>query len=389
MSRASPNAALRTLMAEARWSGADLARAVNAAGTRESLRLHYDRTSVGHWLNGAHPRSPVPDLVAAVLSQRIGRNITPCDAGLDPVPPTHRPTRALADLARADQQYRGELYRPTLFAGTPSRGKKSKVAAIEDMIRLFSTLHCSYGGGHARTALAAYIADDAPADWSLGFLLATMTADTRYQGLALRYYMAVIRLADHFDHYAVTLRALSTQAEHLQHPIAAAYAEMALSLPAGRPVQAYLYAGRAAAGAGESALRDLDRAESALDDEASCECEPFGRYPRASFEYEKGRILQRSGDLKGARRAFETSLRLRPPAHGRDRLLTRAHLAELHLRLGDLDAACAHWNHLARDRDTRSLYVGKARDRMAGLLRPYARNRQAADLLLCLRGHLI
>ncbi len=54
------NAWLGDLLAEAGWSGAELARAVNALGTLHGLALRYDRTAVAHWLSGTRPRRPVP-----------------------------------------------------------------------------------------------------------------------------------------------------------------------------------------------------------------------------------------------------------------------------------------------------------------------------------------
>ncbi|MDG4862527.1 hypothetical protein P8605_30765, partial [Streptomyces sp. T-3] len=82
MPHRSPNTALAALLAEARWSAGDLARTVNAEGARSGVDLRYDRTAVAHWLQGSRPRAPVPELVARVLGQHLGRPIRPVDAGL-------------------------------------------------------------------------------------------------------------------------------------------------------------------------------------------------------------------------------------------------------------------------------------------------------------------
>ncbi|WP_444970895.1 tetratricopeptide repeat protein [Streptomyces sp. SAI-25] len=82
--RRTPNQALRLLLVEAGWSGAQLAREVNALGAAQGTPLHYDRTAVAHWLAGSRPRSPAPALVAEALSRRLGRPVREEDAGLGP-----------------------------------------------------------------------------------------------------------------------------------------------------------------------------------------------------------------------------------------------------------------------------------------------------------------
>ncbi|ARF72642.1 hypothetical protein B7C62_10410 [Kitasatospora albolonga] len=78
-----PNQALRFLLSEAGWSGARLAREVNALGAEQGTPLSYDRTSVAHWLAGSRPRRPVPALVAEALSRRLGRAVRVADTGLE------------------------------------------------------------------------------------------------------------------------------------------------------------------------------------------------------------------------------------------------------------------------------------------------------------------
>ncbi|MFH8337992.1 hypothetical protein [Streptomyces sp. AM6-12] len=77
-----PNQALRILLAEARWSGARLAREVNALGAAQGTPYRYDRTTVAHWLAGSRPRPPVPQLVALALSRRLDRRVRAEDTGL-------------------------------------------------------------------------------------------------------------------------------------------------------------------------------------------------------------------------------------------------------------------------------------------------------------------
>src|SRR5437868_8378711 len=73
VTRRPPDDQLRSLLAEASWTGQELARAVNALGAETGMILTYDRTSVAHWLRGTRPRPPVPALISEVFTRRLGR----------------------------------------------------------------------------------------------------------------------------------------------------------------------------------------------------------------------------------------------------------------------------------------------------------------------------
>ncbi|TDD28861.1 hypothetical protein E1287_32155, partial [Actinomadura sp. KC06] len=77
---------MRGLLAEANWSGRELAEAVNACGSEIAYELRYQRGAVSHWLSGMRPRPPVPGLIAEALSRRLGRPITLADAGFESAP---------------------------------------------------------------------------------------------------------------------------------------------------------------------------------------------------------------------------------------------------------------------------------------------------------------
>jgi hypothetical protein len=79
----SPNHLLAAALDDAGMSRAGLALRVNDFGTRAGLSLHYDHTSVGRWLKGQRPRGRSIELVCAVLSDHLGREIAPPDVGLD------------------------------------------------------------------------------------------------------------------------------------------------------------------------------------------------------------------------------------------------------------------------------------------------------------------
>src|SRR5579872_6196878 len=102
-----PGCALRRLLAEAGWSGAELARAVNAVGAETGVALRYGRASAAQWLSGARPRSPAPALIAEALSRRLERAVTPAETGLASRGRGHADPAAalikLADAASADR----------------------------------------------------------------------------------------------------------------------------------------------------------------------------------------------------------------------------------------------------------------------------------------------
>jgi hypothetical protein len=75
------NAALRALLAESALSNTALSRSVQMAGAREGVHVGTTATSVRRMLDGAQPWQPVPRLVAGVLSQRLGREISVTECG--------------------------------------------------------------------------------------------------------------------------------------------------------------------------------------------------------------------------------------------------------------------------------------------------------------------
>ncbi|MGW6015196.1 tetratricopeptide repeat protein [Streptomyces sp. NPDC055210] len=401
MARHRPNDRLGALIQEAGWSAAQLARAVNTLGRAQSVALRYDRTSVAHWLTGSRPRPPVPHLVSQALTQRIGRLVTVEDTGLSSAPAegTDRtgtgaatPVERLAALTRmeSDTSRRGlVLAAPYDLASPLPEARSGRAAAgadlpthraarvtpfslqaLDNSTEAFSTLFNTHGGAHARTALAAYLADDATtlltatttaplhrslltATARLTHLLALMTADAGHQGLAQNYFRASLTLSREGGHattQAITLRAMSTQAWRLGH-IAYAHqlAEAATSTAKAAPPAArtFLHAQHALT----LALTDQPRAARAslasaetFHTQASTSSGLFTSYSRAALDYQRAQTLLALGEPLPAITALRDSLRHRHPSHHRQYALTQARLAETLLKTGDLEAACVHWN---------------------------------------------
>ncbi|MEY9842155.1 tol-pal system YbgF family protein [Streptacidiphilus sp. EB103A] len=438
MARHAPNILLAALLAEARWSAGELARAVNALGSANTLELRYDRTSVAHWLSGSRPRAPVPDLVAAALSSRAGRLVTAQDTGLaQPVRPPHLsmydwsaevdPVTQMVSLARGDVDpaHRALLARsayspvgldllgwPQRLATPPSgshhRAAAADARALHEMTHVFADLAERHGGAHARTALASYLADDAgrmltahaptavhqdllTATAQLTHLLAAMTSDTGHPGLAQCYYQTALGLAragGSRTTYAITLRAMSAQALRLGHHHSALQLADAALQAAGSHASpatlAFLHIQRALVHAHDrqpnAALDDLTTAESQCE-RASAPLGPFTSYPRAGLDYQRAQTLLVLGHRTEALVALRASAAHRPATQRRSFALTQARLAETLLDIGHLEEACTHWHHfLDHYPHLHSTQTDQALNRLLARLRPHQRQRHAAVL---------
>lgn len=489
------NAWLGDLLAEAGWSGAELARAVNALGTLHGLALRYDRTAVAHWLSGTRPRRPVPELIAAALTERCGRLVTVAEAGLGagsagaagPAGPGPEPGAmagvagagggaegllrlALQARADADPHGRGPLLRspyqpvpvpvpaaawdpvPPRGGGRgpgdagPAAGPRARTAAtitelaarrhlaahaaqLRDLAGTFSGLYLTHGGVHTRTALAAWLAQDAgafaarradgrgpsgepcpvPDVWrgyaQLAHLLAEMTADAGHHGLAQEYHgiaLALARQARDRRMYAITLRAMSAHAGRLGQPAHAVRLARAAveSAPAdgGPGTLAFLLVQRAAAhahaGQRSSAEADL-AAATRLHGRHAIRATPqpqppdgpFDAYARADLDFARARTHLALGEFPAAAEALERSLHGRAPGRHRATALTHAALAETLLRLGHLTRACEHWRaFLTAAPAVRSRAVREALARLLRDLTPYRRTREAASAVAMARA---
>lgn len=325
-SRRAPNHLLRALLREAGWTGQALARTVNALGFEAGLPLQYDRTTVAHWLSGALPRHPVPELVAEGLSRELGRRVTVAETGLVPRGPRVADTGAevwrdwhagerLAELARVRPgrpgMYASCVYSTAALAVpswadlvaapatrrlaqpvTTGRIGHAEVDSAAAMVRLFADADSTFGGGYPRVALGSYLATTiAPwlrADAStavrhellatatrLTYLCAFMCFDENLHGAAQRYYLISLRLAGEAGDavsYGVILRALSVQARLLGHRRpAVGLADEAVRTASGRAprqTRAFLHGqaavAHAAAGNRRDALGHLNAAETHL-----------------------------------------------------------------------------------------------------------------------------
>ncbi|WP_143098899.1 hypothetical protein [Streptomyces sp. yr375] len=273
---------------------------------------------------------------------------------------------------------------------------------------MFATSADQYGGRHVRAALAAYLAHEvAPllhrpahtrvhhgllaATARLALLLGSICADSGHHSLAQHYHQIAARLAaDADDHatLAIALRTMATHAHDLgQHtPAVLNLAERADQYARHAPpaVRAYTHVHLAVLNAHHdrhAAVTALLRAER-LHLEADDEPGPFSSYPAGALHYQRAQTLATLKDRTGALAALTTSLRLRTPTERLPSALTRARLAETHLRLGHLEPALTHWQALLDAYPTlRSVRADQRLTAAVQHLRPYQRRADVADLL--------
>ncbi|WP_020418900.1 hypothetical protein [Amycolatopsis sp. ATCC 39116] len=417
-----PNEKLRQLLAVADWTREGLARAVNAVAAESGRTLTYDRTSVSHWLRGATPRAETPLYIAEALSRRLGRVVTPDEAGFTG-PATRKSTTgtdafaALRHLARADLSSiwtgsqerriyrRTDLEVPGWPDGLPGYSTPDRLPpageALGTMISTFESVDRRFGGGHARVALVAYLAEDVvdvagratPGRTRRALCAAAATAcdlagfmsfDSHFHGLALAYFRIAVRLAIESGDpalYAAILRNISLQAWTLGDAGNAnrlAEAALAVGERAVRRDQLAEFLGHAAITRAAS-----NRRADARDALAAAEHVLSGTgTDSATFTYQRAIVLEYAGELAASQRALAVSVKQRAAAERRSRALTTARLAGLRIRTGQIDKAQEAVRELLDDHVwLTSARVDAALDDLIRQLSRF-RGRPSSDLLL-------
>ncbi|GHH83461.1 hypothetical protein GCM10018793_45600 [Streptomyces sulfonofaciens] len=194
------NKALAAALKDAGCSYASLALRVNELGRRQGAEPHYDKASVTRWLQGQQPRGNTPELIAAVLSERLGHPLSPTDLGF--LSDQQRPVvsralvygedvaetlHTLAELGSTDISRRtllgtvpfvaGALTSPQRAwllwlvehieqcgpAGTDRLAALSSAGPVEQvhaMISMFDQMDNHYGGGGVRTSIVHYLSTE-------------------------------------------------------------------------------------------------------------------------------------------------------------------------------------------------------------------------------------
>jgi hypothetical protein len=186
------NSRFRAALDEAGMSNKGLARrVVDLAAARGVSGVRCDHTSVLRWLSGEQPRPPVPELVASVLSDALGRPVRAVELGMTPgdlpaglgldLPLGWTDTvSASTALWRADVQRRRFLVNavftssalpasalrwltsppaaPPSSAGTRQVGQ-GDIDAIRDLTSSYREIDNRLGGGKIRQAVIGYLDD--------------------------------------------------------------------------------------------------------------------------------------------------------------------------------------------------------------------------------------
>jgi tetratricopeptide (TPR) repeat protein len=383
-------------------------RAIARENNDDDLRS-CDRSHVGHWVAGVQPSGLTPRYIAEAVSRRLGRVIRPTDLGfltdgsLDPDLDRldwwqQDAATDLVMVGRADLDRRGfalkALYSLAALAvplgawqEIADRGRRAhgggaavgqgEIAAVREMFAMLSKADEQFGGGHARLAVVQYLTtdvagylrgrfateDDRKAMFSaasqIAWLAGWKSFDSSEHGLAQRYFVQSVRLANEADDRALasfTLRAMAHQAVDLGHgQQALELADSALLWSRGRatPAATALFItltarGYAATGDRQRTATAIKKAESLLSS-ADPGTEPLWiqttQFTEAALAHETGRALQDLGDLNESERQFRRSVATRnKAAKRRTHALTIAYLAEVQCAQGRLQDATTNWH---------------------------------------------
>ncbi|MGA5100878.1 transcriptional regulator [Streptomyces lavendulocolor] len=240
-----PNERLQALIQEAGCSNAGLARRVNMVGQERGLDLRYDKTSVARWLRGQQPRGRAPGIIAEALGRKLGRTVTideigmangknlASGVGLQFSPTVLGAIEQVCELWRSDVGRRDFLSGSTVAASAlvePSRdwlitaadpqvarqaGSRvgmADVEAVTAMTAALVDLDHRFGSGHVRPVVVHYLNSVVSGLLSGSYrdnvgrrlfaavarlteLAGYMAVDTGQPGLAQRYYIQALRLA--------------------------------------------------------------------------------------------------------------------------------------------------------------------------------------------------
>ncbi|WP_125776159.1 transcriptional regulator [Antribacter gilvus] len=255
-----PNEKLASWLARTGMSRGELARRVKAKATAwNEPHIATSTTRVRFWLEGQMPRQPLPDIIAAVFSDCAGFRVTTYDLGFGESNSAEHglvynasfadAVETVSDLGRAD------VDRRTFIAGVPfavlagvgpsrdwlvnvldqtvetgPRVRLEDVTAVRNMFAEFQRMDVLQGGGSGRLVLAEYMTMhvypllrraysaqvrqalcEAAAEQT--YLLGWMAYDNGEHGVAQRYLIQSLRLAEESGNTALGSHILAGMAD--------------------------------------------------------------------------------------------------------------------------------------------------------------------------------
>ncbi|MFI9204824.1 transcriptional regulator [Streptomyces sp. NPDC053048] len=402
-----PNERLQALIQEAGCSNAGLARRVNMCGAEHGLDLRYDKTSVARWLRGQQPRGRAPAVIAEALGRKLGRSVTIDEIGMangknlaSGVGLQFSPT-VLGAIEQVCELWRSDVGRRDFLSGTsvassalvePSRdwlitaadpqvarsaGARvgpSDVEAVRATTDALVELDHRYGSGHVRPVVVHYLnsvvsgllagsyreavgRDLFAAVARLTELAGYMAVDTGQPGLAQRYYIQALRLAQAAGDRGYGGYVLAASMSHLAASLGnpREIAQLAKAAQEGARghvtprAEAMFYAaearGHALLGDARScqvvASRAVSRLEAADNGQDSGDDPPWIRhFDRAYLSDELAHCHRDLGQAEPARRHAEDALAVHPTGRVRRRAIDLLLLATAHVQQREVEEAC-------------------------------------------------
>ncbi|WP_434600104.1 transcriptional regulator [Streptomyces sp. A5-4] len=258
--KTTPNSKLAHWLRRSGLSRTELARRVRAAGQAWGQpHISTDASSVRRWLEGDIPRSPVPEILADTFSAVVGYRVTTYDLGLGDSQTVDNSlvysssfattVASVSDLGRADVDRRKFLAAAPFAAVAavgPSRDwllntldqepepgprvRLEDVSKVKNMFGTFQDMDVLQGGGSGRLALAMYMnvhvypllrrthtdevrraLCEAAAEQT--YLLGWMAYDSGEHGVAQRYLVQSLRLAEESRNAALGAHVLAGMAD--------------------------------------------------------------------------------------------------------------------------------------------------------------------------------
>ncbi|CAM5447430.1 transcriptional regulator [Streptomyces xanthochromogenes] len=401
-----PNERLQALIQEAGCSNAGLARRVNMVGAERGLDLRYDKTSVARWLRGQQPRGRAPGIIAEALGRKLGRTVTideigmangknlASGVGLQFSPTVLGAIEQVCELWRSDVGRRDFLSGSTVAASAlvePSRdwlitGADAQVArnagqrvgaadveAVKAMTDALVRLDHQFGAGHVRPVVVHYLNSVVSgllagsyresvgrqlfaAVARLTELAGYMAVDTGQPGLAQRYYIQALRLAQAADDRGYGGYVLAASMSHLAAQLGnpreiAQLARAAQEGARGRVTpraEAMFYAAEARGHAllGDArtcqavagrALTALEAADPGSGDDPSW----IAHFDHAYLADELAHCHRDLGQSEAAARRAEESLAGHPETRARRRAIGLILLASAQVQQREVEEACA------------------------------------------------